>query len=220
MIMRYINENIRIYKDRIRIFFILYFFSEDYSDSQFPSLKRVFRTEVKLQKLDFLLRNPDYFAYELLVLVKTNQVDKADVKGIIQCIFNTREPVLRKLEMERFLFGAWEYIDDVIAFLEAYELIRFDSNKNSRLYTIDKQYFITEIAIDKVSKQQSDWGELLWYVERCKLIKKYFGHFLGSQLKIMQYEIEEYANTSYNEYIQGIQDKVKEEFYNIYQEQL
>lgn len=218
--MKDINEDIRIYRDRIRIFFILYFFSEDYSDSQFPILKRVFKTEVKLQKLDFLLRNPDYFAYELLALVKTNQIKKADVKKIIQSIFNTHEPILRKLEMERFLFGAWEHIDDVIAFLDAFGLIRFDSNKNSRLYTVDKQYFITEFAINKVTEQQSNWGELLWYVERCKLIKKYFGHFSGSQLKIMQYEIEEYANASYNEYIQDIQDKVKEEFYNIYQEPL
>lgn len=214
------NEDIRIYRDRIRIFFILYFFSDDYSDSQFPLLRRVFKTEVKLQKLDFLLRNPDYFAYELLNLVKTDQVERNEIKNIIKDIFNTHEPILRKLEMERFLFGAWEYIDDVIAFLDAFGFIHFDSNKNSRLYTIDKQYFITEFAVSRITSHQDNWGELAWYIDRCKLIKKYFGHFSGTQLKAMQYEIDEYVNTSYNEYIQDIQDKVKEEFYNIYQEKL
>jgi hypothetical protein len=122
--------------------------------------------------------------------------------------------------MERFLFGAWEYIDDVIAFLDSFGLIQFDSNKNSRLYTIDKQYFITEFAINKMTKLHNDFGGLQWYAERCELIKEYFGHFLGSQLKAMQYKIDEYANTIYNEYIQDIQDKVKNEFYNLYQEQL
>lgn len=218
--MKIISDDIRIYRDRIRIFFILYFFSENYNDPQFPTLKRVFRTEVKLQKLDFLLRNPDYFAYELLILSQTYEAIKVEAKEIVKDIFNTREPVLRKLEMERFLFGAWEDLDDVIAFLDAFGLIRFDSNKDSRLYTIDKSYFITEFALEKVSKREGDWGELSWYIERCRLIKKYFGHLSGSQLKAMQYEIDEYANASYNEYIQSIADKVKEMFYNTYYESL
>lgn len=218
--MEIISDDIRIYRDRIRIFFILYFFSESYNDHQFPTLKRVFKTEVKLQKLDFLLRNPDYFAYELLVIAQKNETIKEEIKGIIKNIFNTREPVLRKLEMERFLFGAWEDMDDVIAFLDAFGLIRFDSNKDSRLYIIDKQYFITEFALEKVSKREGDWGELSWYMERCRLIKKYFGHLSGSQLKAMQYEIDEYANASYNDYIQSIADKVKEMFYNTYYESL
>lgn len=218
--MEIISDDIRIYRDRIRIFFILYFFSENYNDPQFPTLKRVFRTEVKLQKLDFLLRNPDYFAYELLILSQTHEAIKVEAKEIVKDIFNTREPVLRKLEMERFLFGAWEDLDDVIAFLDAFGLIRFDSNKDSRLYTIDKSYFITEFALEKVSKREGDWGELSWYIERCRLIKKYFGHLSGSQLKAMQYEIDEYANASYNEYIQSIAEKVKEMFYNIYHESL
>jgi hypothetical protein len=82
--MQDISEDIRVYKDRIRIFFILYFFSENYNDPRYPSLKKVFRTEVKLQKIDFLLRNPDYLAYELLALAKTNQADKSEIKKIHQ----------------------------------------------------------------------------------------------------------------------------------------
>ena len=130
--MEVISDDTRVFRDRIRIFFILYFFSEEYNNPQFSNLKRVFKTEVKLQKLDFLVRNPDYLAYELLALAQQHDSMRTDVKEIVKNIFNTREPILRKLEMERFLFGAYEDLDDVIAFLDAFGLIKFDSNKDSR----------------------------------------------------------------------------------------
>lgn len=215
-----INNDVRIYRDRIRLFLILYFFSEEYNNPEYPNLKRVFKTEVKLQKLDFLLRYPDYLAYGLLTLVQEKSEIKSEIKEIVKSIFNTREPILRKLEMERFLFGAWEYLDDVIAFLISCNLIKYDSNKDSRLYTIDKQYFITELAVERMNRKKRDWGDLLWYVERCKLIKKYLGHLSGSQLKAMQYDVGEYSEALYNSYIKAIPGKVKELFYRIYQEPL
>ena len=218
--MEVISDDTRVFRDRIRIFFILYFFSEEYNNPQFSNLKRVFKTEVKLQKLDFLVRNPDYLAYELLALAQQHDSMRTDVKEIVKNIFNTREPILRKLEMERFLFGAYEDLDDVIAFLDAFGLIKFDSNKDSRLYTVEKQYFITSKAVEKMHRSNNDYGELLWYINRCKLIKTYFGHLSGSQLKERQYQVEEYKETSYNDYIQGITEKVRIEFYNIYQELL
>ena len=184
--MEVISDDTRVFRDRIRIFFILYFFSEEYNNPQFSNLKRVFKTEVKLQKLDFLVRNPDYLAYELLALAQQHDSMRTDVKEIVKNIFNTREPILRKLEMERFLFGAYEDLDDVIAFLDAFGLIKFDSNKDSRLYTVEKQYFITSKAVEKMHRSNNDYGELLWYINRCKLIKTYFGHLSGSQLKERQ----------------------------------
>jgi len=52
------------------------------------------------------------------------------------------------------------------------------------------------------------------------LIKKYFGDLSGSQLRISQYQIDEYKNTSYNEYIGSINGIVSSEFYNLYSETL
>ncbi|WP_165044745.1 hypothetical protein [Dysgonomonas sp. ZJ709] len=211
------EREIRLFQDRIRILFILYIFSDDYSDEQNPHQKKILRTEVKLQKLDFLLRNPDYLAYELLMQVKNNQADKAEIKSIIKEIFLNKEPVLRKMEMTRFLFGAYEHIDDVISFLKSFGLLEFSSKKDNILRTVDKKYYLTDKALEKL-KLIDNYNALLWYKKRCLLIKKYFGQFSGSTLKDMQYQIEEYKETAYSDLISDIQNKVYTEFHLIYNE--
>lgn len=214
------NEKIRSYKDRLRIFLILYFFSETYSDEDKPNLRRVFKSEIRIQKIDFLLRNPDYLSFELLEIAKSDQSKKDEIEEIIREIFNNKEPVLRRLEMERFFFGAYEDIDDVIAFLKSYGFIDFSSKKSTDLKTIEKYYFITEYSINKFENIINELPVINWYVDRCKLIQKYFGDLTGNQLKISQYQIDEYRNTSYKDYIGSIQEIVKTEFYKLYSETL
>ncbi len=213
------EKEIRLFKDRIRILFILYFFSDDYSEIENPHRKRIFKTEVKLQKLDFLLRNPDYFAYELLVLVENDHENKEKIKGVIKKIFSDKEPELRKIEMTRFLFGAYEHIDDVIAFFKAFELIDFTSKKDDILRTVDKRYYLTDSALSKF-ENIDNYKSLIWYKERCLLIKEYFGMLSGTALKDMQYQIEEYKETAYTDLISSVQIKVKDLFYSIYNESL
>ena len=210
------NEKIRNYKDRLRIFLILYVFGEPYSDSNFPNLIRIFKSEQRIQKIDFLIRNSDYLSYELINIAKFDLSKQLEIKKIVIEIFKNKEPVLRRLEMERFFFGAYEDIDNVIAFLKSVDFIDFTSKKSIDLKTIEKKYFITKYAIDKFESTIQALPALNWYVERCELIKKYFGDLTGSQLRISQYQIDEYKNTSYREYIGGIQDNVITEFFNLY----
>ncbi len=214
------NEIIRDYKDKLRIFLILYFFSENFSDSQFPSRKKLFKSEVKIQKIDFLLRNPDYLAYELLEIAEKNIEDKKTIKEEVQSIFKNNEPQIRRLEMERFFFGAYEDIDDIIAFLVGIEFIEFHSKKSTSMRTIEKEYYITEIAVNKMKDDFEDHKSFQWYANRCALIKKYFGNLSGTELKISQYKISEYKNTSYKDYIGSIEDQVLNKFRNIYGEPL
>ncbi len=213
-------EHVRVYKDRLRIFLILYYFADDYSAEEFPEYKKVFKSEVRIQKLDFLLRNPDYLSYELLQLVSTKPELKSEIKDIVRSIYSSSEPQLRRLEMERFFFGAYEDIDDVISFLSSIDFIKFTSKKSSDLKTIEKQYFITEYAISKVSSVIENLPAIKWYLDRCALIKNYFGNFLGSNLKVSQYKIEEYKNTSFKKFIGEISETVKDQFYHIYTERL
>ncbi len=209
-------ENIRSGLDRIRIFLILYFFSEDFNDSSKPHLKRIFETEMRIQKPDFLLRYPDYLAYELLMLAKeSEECDVDEVKVLVREIFSNREPEVNSIEMKRFFFGAYEDIDDVIAFLMAIDFVEFSSRRTIDLSKkIQKKYYLTEKAVSHVAKKlkATNFPELDWYVRRCKLIKKYFGDMSASELKQMQYEIKEYEATSWNEYIASIKDSVKTEF--------
>ncbi|WP_282124976.1 hypothetical protein [Marinifilum flexuosum] len=215
------NEKIRTYKDRLRIFLILYVFSEPHSDPSLPHVRKVFQSEQRIQKIDFLLRNPDYLCHELLNKAKNDPSLKNNIKAEVKKIFINKEPILRRLEMERFFFGAYEDIDDVIAFLKSIDFIDFSSKKRSDLKaTIEKKYYITQYAIDKFKKVIDTLPAIQWYVERCNLIRKYFGDLSGSQLRISQYQIDEYKNTSYNEYIGSINNTVSSEFYNLYSEAL
>ena len=213
-------DKIRLYKDRFRIFLILYFFSDTYSNPATPDLKKLFRSEIKIQKIDFYIRNPDYLAYELLNIATHDGSQKNDIKNIIRNIFKHREPVLRRLEMEKFFYGAFEDLDDVICFLDSIGFIKFSSEKASDLKTIEKKYYITEHAINKVQDSLNSLAALQWYVQRCQLIKRFFGELKGTKLKDMQYQIDEYRKTSYKEYIGNIQNLAKKKFKTLYGEDL
>lgn len=199
---------------------ILYLFSEDYVDEEHPLRKKLFKSEVRIQKIDFLIRNPDYLAYELLSRARNNSNIRIEIKDEIKEIVKEKEPVLRRLEMERFFFGAYEDIDDVIAFLKSIGFVEFSSKKSMDLKTIEKQYYITSLAIENFEKKIDSLSALKWYVNRCSLIKRYFGDLKGTDLKVSQYKIEEYRNTSYKEVIGSIYPLVVEEFSNLYNEVL
>ncbi|SFD60945.1 hypothetical protein [Bacillus sp. UNCCL81] len=211
------SEEIKGYKDKLRIFLILYIFSEELDQPN--SFRRIFKSEVKIQKIDFLLRNPDYFAYEVMLFAKENKINEIDCKNLINTIFDSNEPIIRRIEMERFFFGAYENIDDVISFLKSIGFIDFKSKKSLDLKTIDKQYFITDLAVEKF-QEVNHLSSFNWYVSRLELIKQYFGDLSGSQLKVMQYQIDEYRNTSYKDYISDIQDTVRRTYFEMFGEEL
>lgn len=79
---------------------------------------------------------------------------------------------------------------------------------------------MTEYAISKVDSVIADLPAIEWYLNRCRLIKQYFGNLLGSNLKVSQYKIEEYKNTSFKKFIGEISEAVKDNYYHIYNERL
>ncbi len=214
------HEELRMYKDRIRIFFIIYYFSEPYNEQLCADCCRVLHTEVKIQKIDFLMRNPDYLCFELLELCKRNDIDKKEIKEIIKNIFSSHEPQVRRLEMERFFFGAYEDIDHVIAFLVSVGFLRYKSQMNRVLKQTEKSYYVTNLADEKIRLIMNDAPYLKWYIDRCLLIKSFFGEYSGTQLKNLQYKIDRYRDTTYKEYIQDIEDLVRQKFYEEFGENL
>ena len=75
----------------------------------------VVHTQVLLQKLDFWVRNPDYLADELLTRYE-NDGDKADLT-LARQILDSDEPEVRSYPMLRYLFGAYEPLDEPLAVL-------------------------------------------------------------------------------------------------------
>ena len=217
--MDYNNEISRFYVDRIRIYLILVLFSKDNLEENKREYAKIFESEVRIQKIDFLLRNPDYFAYELIQKASANEFSKEEIKEDIKHIYHNGEPIIMRLEMERFFFGAYEDIDDVIAFLHSYGFISFSSKKSIDMKTINKKYYISSKSLEKIN-DIDNFPTVKWYANRCELIKKYFGDVNGTLLKDNQYKIDEYKNTSYKTFISSIDGKVREEFLEIFGEEL
>lgn len=213
-------DEMRVYKDRIRIFFIIYYFAEKYDGQEYFDCTKILRTEVKIQKLDFLVRNPDYLCYELLDICNSQNIDRDEIQKIIKCIFYSHEPQIRRLEMERFFFGAYEDIDNIIAFLVSVGFLKCTTERNITLKVVEKCYYITKLAEDKMKQTIAPDSSLKWYVDRCLLIKRFFGDYSGTELKNLQYRIPEYRQTTYREYIQNIEELVKEKYYKEFGERL
>jgi hypothetical protein len=215
------NVNFDFYRSRLRILFILNFFSKPYRNVNEPNRVKIFETEVRIQKIDFLLRNPDYLAYEILSLIKEGKLKKdGEVKTIVENIFKNNEPIIRKQEMERFFFGAFEDLDDIIAFLKAFGFIEFESEKNVAGKIIGKKYFLTKFGKERISKGISEIPSIEWYEARCELIYRFFGSMSGNELKIRQYQIKKYKDTPLNQYIEGIEDETKNMYQEMYGESL
>lgn len=114
--------------------------------------------------------------------------------------------------MERFFFGAYEDIDNIIAFLVSVGFLHFTTERNITLKVVEKCYYITKLAEDKMKQGIASNSSLKWYVDRCQLIKRFFGDYSGTELKNLQYKIPQYKQTTYREYIQNIEELVKEKY--------
>lgn len=204
---------INIYRERLRVLLILYFFSEEYNDDRNKDVVLLFKSEVKIQKIDFLIRYPSYLCYELLRLhEETNFPDKPDVQKIVSHIFLSKEPQLRTDEMRRFFYGAYEELDEIISFLVSVNLVVFKSRKSVDLKDINKEYYLTSFAKSKIEKALLQIPGVQWYSDRCKLIKEYFNDLSGSEFKNRQYEIEVYRDTPLGNYINDIEIEVREKY--------
>lgn len=209
------------YRERLRIMLILYFFSEEYAEPLEPTLARVFYSEVKIQKIDFLLRYPSYLCFELLRLHQETGVPSAtDVQQIVSNIFAKGEPELRTDEMKRFFFGAYQDLDDIIGFLKSVGLVEFRKQTSMGLKDIRKAYFLTQDGIQRIERGLANVPSAYWYFDRCQLIKRYFADASGTQLKNRQYAIEEYRETPLGDYIQDIEAIVRTEYFTLFNTQL
>jgi len=214
------DNSLKKIRDRLRITLILYTFSEPVQIVENSEIERVFYTEIKIQALDFLLRYPDFLSCELMDLMTNNsRIDKSEIRSIIKEIYKNEEPILRVDEMQKFFYGAYESIDDVILFLKSVQFINFESKRRSDLQTYDKTYYITKRCIQQVENNLLNITSVKWYYDRCQLIKKYFNQFNGSDLKKRQYKYKEY-NVPYTTLIKNLNEQVRYDFYKHFNEEL
>jgi hypothetical protein len=211
---------LRKFRDRLRIIIILYTFCDRVTNEE-DDIYGVFHSEIKIQALDFLLRYPDFLSMELMDLIDTDQnVDQDEIRDIVELIYQNNEPELRVEEMEKFFHGAYESIDDVIAFHVSIGFLKHDSKKRIDGKKYDKNYYITNECANRVSNHLKGIQVVNWHFERCELIKRYFNKFSGTELKTRQYRYSEYSDISYKSYISNINEKVKHAFTQRFNKQL
>lgn len=168
---------------------------------------RVVRSEVRLHALDFWLRNPDYLADELLNEVDAGRLDASYV-AVAAHLLDDPEPQLRHFPMHRWLFGAFEPLDDAIAILETPGLLRIVRSGRPG-HVRRTQMFLTKAGLTAANQLEAVAPPLAWYTQQIQLVMAVARHESGSALKERQYRQIEYADTQLGSRIASIGGRVK-----------
>jgi hypothetical protein len=166
----------------------------------------VLESQVRPQKLDFWVRNPDYFADELIN--EYEQRGDAAFLHLASAIIDSDEPEVRCYPMIRFLFGAYEPLDDALAVLRsAHLVVRRKRGSAGRVQQHD--YFLTRAGRDIADRILRDAPEFAYFVERTRAVASFAEGHRGSQLKERQYRQEEYRLTVIGDRIASIAPRVR-----------
>jgi len=167
----------------------------------------VLESQVRLQKLDFWVRNPDYLADELL-----NEYERHGEIELLEraaIIVNSDEPEVRRYPMIRFLFGAYEPLDDALAVLRSANLVvRRKRGVPGRVQQHD--YYLTRVGHDTAGRILQHAPIFAHFVERARMVARLADGYGGTQLKKRQYQQVEYRDTAIGEHIGTIAPRVRE----------
>lgn len=192
----------------IRVLVILDSCGEPVAQGDPDGCVAVIRAELRLQALDFWLRNPDYLAGELLSMVEAGALSAGKYLRIVQDLLEKPEPDLHWYPMPRWHHGAYEAIDDAFSVLSAYGLALVRRLGGIRK-TARSQFFLTGKGRTAVAGLREE-PVLSWYTEQVKLVALVAGNDLGSKLKKRQYEQAEYARTKLGTNIAPIHEGVRD----------
>ena len=180
------------YRDALRVLFIIRAGGSP-PEPPMHDVVSIFRGEARLHAFDFWIRNPDYFAAELLDLFEASG-DVALLKAV-ESIFTNEEPDLRRLPMIRYFFGAFDRLDDSLSLLRSRELIQITGVKHSQKVK-ETDFLLTDRGEQFCLTCLKEAPPLHWYSERAQLVAWIAGDRSGSALKHKQYERASYAETS------------------------
>lgn len=200
-----------VYQDAVRLLLLINAAAGPIPDpppTEAPSdAVSVLHSQVLLQKLDFWLRNPDYLADELITRFESggNSEDLDLARGILE----SEEPEVRSYQMLRYLFGAYEPLDEALSVLRTPGLvIRRKHGKSSR--TTQHDYYLTTSGKSAAQEIVDKAPELSYYVERSLLVADLAAGRRGSALRDIQYLQPEYADAELGTHIASIADRARQ----------
>ena len=177
----------------IRLLVLMDRTGEGVADGDPPAAVKAVRSELRLQAMDFWMRNPDYLADELISAVESDALEDGFL-GIARSLLDDPEPDLHCYPMPRWFYGAYEAIDDAMALLETYGLATFRRAGEPGSKSYRNQMFLTAAGERAVGELTAD-PVLGWYVRQAELVALVAGDTVGSKLKERQYEQATYAGT-------------------------
>lgn len=212
-----------IERQAVRILFIIRFCGEETA----PSLPLPFadlfdywiESEIKLQKVEFWVRYPDYLADALLDVCSSPKTAhrRADIMGIVYKIFEDREPIVRTVPMQRLWYGAYESLDRVMSFLISRRLVKGRQQEHGHHSTA---FFLTSRGSELVQRLLDECPETQWYANRCTLIREFWGHLSGSKLGKIQHNNPIYHQTQIAGLIRSIEPEVRKKYRDLFGEEL
>ncbi|MDC0714209.1 hypothetical protein POL68_37445 [Stigmatella sp. ncwal1] len=153
------------------------------------------------------MRNPDYLANELLNEYELHHDPALLLKA--REIFESREPDLRRVPMVRYLFGAFEPLDEGLALLRTHDFVRIRRVGVPGAHIREHLYLVTKDGRTALDKLAAMGPELAWYRQRAVLVAQVAGGAGGKALKDRQYLQQEYAGTALKKVIAPITDRVR-----------
>ncbi|MFC5677088.1 hypothetical protein [Aeromicrobium endophyticum] len=167
----------------------------------------VVRTQVRLQKLDFWVRNPDYLANELLNDYEDGDQDPSLLQMAGE-ILDSEEPEIRRYPMLRYLFGAYEDLEDALSVLRQADLV-IRRKKGRPGYVTRTDYYLTRAGQDIAARIRKDYPDLAWYSTRAALVVLLADGQGATTLKDRQYLVDEYINTKHGVRIPSITNRAR-----------
>jgi hypothetical protein len=199
-----------VLQDAVRLLLLIQAAGTELQESEVASAPdgavAVVKGQVLLQALDFWLRNPDYLADELLNRYESAG-DATDLE-LAATILDSEEPEVRSYPMLRYLFGAWEPLDEALAVLRTPGLVVV--RRAGAPGTVKQaNYYLTATGREVATSVIGTAQEFSYYVERAKVVIDLAAGRPGSQLKKVQYQQAEYGETELLHHITGISDRVR-----------
>jgi hypothetical protein len=165
------------------------------------------RGQMRLQALDFWLRNPDYLANELINEYESGRRG-AEALTMAAQIMASEEPDLRRYPMVRYRFGAYEPLDDALAILRLPEYVAI-ARKARGNRVGQHRYYLLKDGDSALAAILADVPDLTWYSDRARVVAEIAGSSGGKQLKDRQYLQADYKSTPQGSRIGPITEAVR-----------
>jgi hypothetical protein len=173
------------------------------------SAVKVIRSQRMLQKLDFLVRNPDYLADVIIAGWEEGRLPSESLFDAT-AILEEREPELHTYRMLRNAHGAYEPIDNALSVLRHLGLI---ATRRLGRFTDDhvrrRDYYLLKAGAHQAQRLREAEPVLAWYDQQTAYVAAAVEGMSGAQLKELQYGHPEYAGAAVGEVIGGITERVR-----------